>query len=80
MSRVVSLMPNSRIEGTGSRGTTNFLVNRRRNKSQQMRWSRPGAHLLLQVRCAVCNGTFGSVYGQKFHPANDVSPPKVIAA
>ena len=28
-------------------GTANFLVNRRMNKSQQMRWSRRGADLLL---------------------------------
>jgi hypothetical protein len=28
------------------------------NKSQQMRWSRRGADLLLQVRCAVLNGKF----------------------
>jgi len=33
--------------------TANFLVNRRMNKSQQMRWTRRGADLLLQVRCAV---------------------------
>ena len=37
-------------------GTANFLVNHRMNKSQQMRWSRHGADLLLQVRCAVYNG------------------------
>ena len=36
-------------------GTANFLVNRRMNKSQQMRWTRRGADLLLQVRCAVYN-------------------------
>ena len=47
-------------------GTANFLVNRRMNKSQQMRWSRRGADLLLQVRCAVYNGTLGSGFGQKF--------------
>ena len=41
-------------------GTANFLVNRRMNKSQQMRWSRRGADLLLQVRCAVYNGTLRS--------------------
>jgi hypothetical protein len=41
-------------------GTANFLVNRRMNKSQQMRWSRRGADLLLQVRCAVYNGILGS--------------------
>ena len=61
-------------------GTANFLVNRRMNKSQQMRWSRRGADLLLQVRCAVYNGTLGSDFGQKFRPANDLSPPMAIAA
>jgi len=61
-------------------GTANFLVNRRMNKSQQMRWSRRGADLLLQVRCAVYNGTLGSGFGQKFHPANDPYPPMAIAA
>jgi hypothetical protein len=61
-------------------GTANFLVNRRMNKSQQMRWSRRGADLLLQVRCAVYNGRLGSGYGQKFHPANDTQPQSAIAA
>jgi hypothetical protein len=61
-------------------GTANFLVNRRMNKSQQMRWSRNCADLLLQVRCAVYNGTFGSAYGQKFQPANDSFPPMTVAA
>ena len=45
---------------------TNFLVNHRMNKSQQMRWSRHGADLLLQVRCAVLNGKLGSGIGQLF--------------
>ena len=35
--------------------TANFLVNRRMNKSQQMRWTRRGSDLLLQVRSAVYN-------------------------
>jgi hypothetical protein len=35
-------------------------------KSQQMRWSRRGTDLLLQVRCAVLNGKFGSGFGQLF--------------
>jgi hypothetical protein len=61
-------------------GTANFLVNRRMNKNQQMRWSRRGADLLLQVRCAVYNGTFGSEYGQRFYPANDALPSIAIAA
>jgi hypothetical protein len=46
--------------------TANFLINRRMNKSQQMRWSRRGADLLLQVRCAVLNGKFGSGFRQLF--------------
>jgi len=61
-------------------GTANFLVNRRMNKSQQMRWSQRGADLLLQVRCAVYNGTLGSGFGQRFQPANDPHPQAAIAA
>ena len=61
-------------------GTANVLVNRRMNKSQQMRWSRRGADLLLQVRRAVYNGTLGSGFGQRLQPANDPYPPMAIAA
>ncbi len=61
-------------------GTANVLVNRRMNKSQQMRWSRHGTDLLLQVRCAVYNGTLGSGFGQKFQPTNDPYPKVAIAA
>jgi hypothetical protein len=43
-------------------------------KSQQMRWSRRGADLLLQVRCAVYNGTLGTGFGQRFQAANDPHP------
>src|ERR1700690_3071854 len=39
-----------RVGTSITEGTANFLVNRRMNKSQQMRWSRNGADLLLQVR------------------------------
>ena len=49
-------------------------------KSQQMCWSRRGADLLLQVRCAVYNGKFNSRFGQKFHPANDLIHPIAHAA
>jgi len=55
-------------------GTANFLVNRRMNKAQQMRWSRRGADLLLQVRCAVVNGQFGSSFGQLSKP-KPLPPP-----
>jgi hypothetical protein len=61
-------------------GTANFLVNRRMAKSQQMRWSRRGADQLLQVRCAVYNGTLGTGFGQRFRAANDVLPQVAVAA
>ena len=57
-----------RVGTSITEGTANFLVNRRMNKLQQMRWSRRGANLLLQVRCAVFNGTLGSGVGQLFQP------------
>jgi hypothetical protein len=69
-----------RIGTALTEATANFLVNRRMNKSQQMRWSRRGADLLLQVRCAVYNGTLGTGFGQKFQPANDPNPLMKMAA
>jgi hypothetical protein len=61
-------------------GATNFLVNRRMAKSQQMRWSRRGADLLLQVRGAVYNGALGSGFGQLFEPAPGSGPHWAEAA
>jgi len=61
-------------------GTANFLVNHRMNKAQQMRWTRRGADRLLQVRCAVYNGTLGTGFGQRFQAANDPQLPAAIAA
>src|SRR5215213_4332314 len=63
-----------------TKGTANFLVNRRMNKHQQMRWSRRGADLLLQVRCAIYNGTLGSGFRQRFQPANDLRSNVAIVA
>ncbi len=68
------------VGAANTEGTANFLVNRRVNKSQQMRWSRRGADLLLQVRSAVYNGTLGSGSGQRFQPANDPLPQAAVAA
>jgi hypothetical protein len=55
-----------RVGTSITEGTANFLVNRRMNKSQQMRWSRRGADLLLQVRCAVFNGKLESSFEPLF--------------
>jgi hypothetical protein len=67
-----------RVGTSLTEGTANFLVNRRMNKSQQMRWSRHGADLLLQVRCAVLNGKFGPGFGQLFD-ANPGSETAIAA-
>jgi hypothetical protein len=61
-------------------GTANFLVNRRMNKAQQMRWTRRGADRLLQVRCAAYNGALGTGFGQRFQAVNDPHPPAALAA
>jgi hypothetical protein len=37
--------------------TVQWLLHRRMNAQQQMRWTPRGAHLMLQVRCAVMNGS-----------------------
>jgi hypothetical protein len=62
-----------RVGTSLTEGTANFLVNRRMNKSQQMRWSRRGADLLLQVRCAGFSGKLASSFGQLFQPVDPAS-------
>jgi hypothetical protein len=37
--------------------TVQWLLHRRMNAQQQMRWTPRGAHLMLKVRCAVMNGS-----------------------
>jgi hypothetical protein len=39
-------------------GAVQWLLHRRMGARQQMRWSPRGAHLMLQVRTAIVNGTF----------------------
>jgi hypothetical protein len=69
-----------RVGTSITEGTANFLVNRRMKKSQQMRWSRRGADLLLQVRCAVYNGSFGGDFGHLFEPVSGSRPQLAMAA
>jgi hypothetical protein len=71
---------NLRVGTSITEGTANFPVNRRMNKSQQMRWSRRGADLLLQVRCAVYNGTLGCGIGHRFEACANPEPVFAMAA
>ena len=63
-----------RVGTSVTEGTANFLINRRMNKLQQMRWTRRGANLLLQVRCAVYNGSFGNGLCRLFDGAPSLQP------
>jgi hypothetical protein len=69
-----------RVGTSITEGTANFLVNRRMNKAQQMRWSRRGADILLKVRCAVYNGTLGSGFGYRFGAFANPKPMLARAA
>jgi hypothetical protein len=57
-----------RISTSAVEGTVNRLIGRRMCKSQQMCWTKRGAHLLLQVRCAVLNGDLLAGF-QRWFPA-----------
>jgi hypothetical protein len=45
------------ISTATTESTVQWLLHRRMNAQQQMRWTPRGAHLMLKVRCAVMNGT-----------------------
>jgi hypothetical protein len=45
-----------------------------------MRWSRRGADLPLQVRCAIYNGAFGSGFGNLFEPTYNTVKQSPLAA
>jgi hypothetical protein len=69
-----------RVGTAVTEGTANLLVNRRMNKSQQMRWSRRGADLLRQIRCAAYNGALGSGHGHLFGQVFSPGPQLAMAA
>jgi len=69
-----------RVGTSVTEGTANFLVNRRMNKAQQMRWSRRCSDLLLQVRCAVYKGAFGHGFGKPFEPTSNTVQQLPLAA
>jgi hypothetical protein len=69
-----------RVGTSITEGTANFLVNRRMNKRQQMRWSRRGADAVLQVRCAIYNGTLGTGFGHLFNPGGEPTQPLAMVA
>jgi hypothetical protein len=51
-----------RISSSGVEGTVSHLIGRRLGKGQHMCWTRRGADLLLQVRCALLNNELLTVF------------------
>jgi hypothetical protein len=56
-----------KISSAMAESAMSHLVNQRMGKRQPMRWSAAGAHLLLQVRCAVLNHRLDSLF-REWHP------------
>ena len=50
----------------------NRVIGRRMAKKQPMRWSRHGAHLLVQIRVAVLDGRLPHLF-QRWYPR--IRPP-----
>jgi len=54
--------------------TVNQVVSRRFVKKQQMRWTRRGAHLLLQIRTRVLDDTLAATF-QRWYPGMETGEP-----
>ena len=55
------------ISTATTESTVNQVISRRMVKRQQMRWSRDGAHRVLEVRTQVLNGTLEGTF-QRWYP------------
>jgi hypothetical protein len=47
------------------------VVSKRFCKKQQMQWSKPGAHLLLQTRVKTLDGELGAIF-KRWYPDMDL--------
>jgi hypothetical protein len=59
--------------------TVNEVVSKRFCKKQQMQWSKPGAHLLLQTRVKTLDGELGAVF-KRWYPDMDLEVEEMPAA
>ena len=53
-----------RISTSCAESTVNQVVSKTDGEKQQMKWSQPGAHLLLQIRTRVLNGEWEEIFRQ----------------
>jgi hypothetical protein len=63
-----------RVASTLAEGAVNSIVGKRMAKSQQMRWSVRGAHMLMQVRTADVNGELRDRLRADFRKPDPVIP------
>jgi hypothetical protein len=69
------------ISSAPAESLMSHLVNQRMGKRQPMRWSSEGAHLLLQVRCAVLDERLDSLFREWFpNFRRQLATPLQIAA
>ena len=59
--------------------TVNEVVSKRFCKKQQMQWSKPGAHLLLQTRVKTLDGELGTIF-KRWYPDMDLEVEEMPAA
>jgi hypothetical protein len=55
------------------------VVSKRFCKKQQMQWSKPGAHLLLQTRVKTLDGELGAIF-KHWYPDMDIEVEEMSAA
>jgi len=59
--------------------TVHEVVSKRFCKKQQMQWSKPGTHLLLQTRVKTLNGELGAIF-KGWYPDMDIEGEEMPAA
>ena len=59
--------------------TVNQVVSKCFCKKQQMQWSKPGAHLLLQTRVKTLDGELGAIF-KRWYPDMDIEVEEMPAA
>ena len=69
-----------RISRAAVESMVNRVIGRRMAKKQQMRWSRRGAHLLLQVRLAMLDECLPQAFRHWYPRFRPLAPPEAPAA
>lgn len=63
------------ISSALAESSVNQMISKRFVKKQQMRWTRRGAHLLLQIRTRTLDGTLPATF-QRWYPAMETDEPQ----